>query len=292
MPHLNTSHSLLAWALASSLAALTSGAHALEAHPGDAVAPPPGTSLVGLYAIHQELGDPKAAGRVSTGPGLGVDIGLLRLFHATRLGDWQVNPQMVLPYGKVSGSGALASMPSRAGLGDVSVMASVMLKQDPATRTSVYVLPGMALPTGGYDKGRLNLGENRHKYFLQLGGQTALSADWTLDGFADVTMYGPNADNPGGRLTQKAQTLLQSYLRYGISATTEVAVGVRHYRGGETSVAGVAQNNSVNRTAYVLTAAHWIDGRTQLMGNWGQDASYNTGFKTRQNLELRMMRVF
>lgn len=275
------------------LALLAGGAHALEAHPGDSVAPPPGTSFVGLYAISQKVGDLKVNGQTVAGPGLRADIGLLRLFHAMRVGEWQVNPQLVVPYGKLSGTGTFSTLERQAEIGDASVMASVMLHQDPATRTSLYVLPGLTLPTGGYDRNRpLSLGENRYKYFVQVGGQTAVSPKWTVDAYADVTAYGANDDNLAGRKTQKAQTLLQSYLRYGISATSEVAVGLRRYDGGETSVAGVAQNDRIQRTAYLLTASHWMDGKTQLMANWGRDASYASGFKTRQNLELRMLRVF
>lgn len=271
------------------LGLLAGSALALEAHPGDSVAPPPGTRFLGLYAIHRDVGDLKVNGTQVAGPSLRADIGLLRLFHATRVGEWQVNPQLMVPYCKLTGTGTLSTLERQAELGD----ASVMLHQNPTTRASVYVLPGVTLPTGGYDKNRpLSLGENRYKYFVQVGGQTALAPQWTIDGYADVTAYSANADNVGGRLTQKAQTLLQSYLRYGISATTEVAVGVRRYDGGETSLAGVSQNDRNKRTAYLLTASHWIDGKTQLMANWGQDASYSSGFKTKQNIELRMVRVF
>lgn len=290
MQHLDSPATLRGLALA--LGLLAGSAQALEAHPGDAVAPPPGTSLFGLYSIHQRLDSLKVGGQTVAGPELRVDVGLLRLFHATRFGDWQVNPQLVMPYGKVSGAGALSGTPSKAGLGDLSLMASVMLRQDAASRTSVYLLPGVTLPTGDYRNDRLSLGENRHKVFVQLGGQTALSPQWTVDGYADVTLFGANKRNPGGRLTQKPELLLQGYLRYAVSPATELAAGLRHYSGGETSVAGAAQDDRERRTAMLLTASHWVDGKTQLMANWGRDLSHRSGFKASQNVELRMIRMF
>ena len=269
-------------------------AQALEAHPGDAVAPPPGMGLVGLYAIHQDLDTLRVKGQDVAGPKARVDVGLLRLFYATKLGDVQVNPQVVLPYGRVAGAGMLSGVPSESGVGDISVLASVMLVQDPATRTSVYVLPGVVLKTGAYDPLKLSIGENRIKTLLQLGAQTGIAKDWIVDGYADVTAFGSNSRNAGGELKQKPLITLQTYLRYAASPSpsTELAVGLRHYRGGETRVAGVAQDDRLSQTAMLLTASHWLDGKTQLMANWGKDLSRNNGFKTSNNIELRAIRLF
>jgi len=267
-------------------------AQALEAHPGDAVAPPPGMGLVGLYAIHQDLDTLRVKGQDVAGPKARVDVGLLRLFYATQLGGVQVNPQVVLPYGRVAGAGTLSGVPSESGVGDISVLASVMLLQDPATRTSVYVLPGVVLKTGAYDPLKLSIGENRVKTLLQLGAQTGIATDWIVDGYADVTAFGSNSRHAGGELKQKPLITLQTYLRYAASPGTELAVGLRHYRGGETRVAGVAQDDRLSQTAMLLSASHWLDGKTQLMANWGKDLSRNNGFKTSNNIELRAIRLF
>jgi len=37
-----------------------------------------------------------------------------------------------------------------------------------------------------------------------LGGQTALNAKWTIDGYADVTWFGSNTDFVGGDRQQAA----------------------------------------------------------------------------------------
>ncbi len=42
----------------------------------------------------------------------------------------------------------------------------------------------------------------------------------------------------------------------------------------------------------LLTASYWMDGKTQLMANWGRDLKTENGFKTSNNIELRAVRVF
>lgn len=277
--------------LASLLLASTLG-HALEANPGDAVAPPPGMGLVGLYYIHQDFDTLRAKSKDVAGPKAKADVGLLRVLYATKLGDWQVNPQIVVPVGRIAGGGTLSSKGSESGLGDVSVLASVMLHQDPTSRTSVYVMPGVTLKTGAYDPLKLSIGENRNKYVLQLGAQTGMAKDWVIDGYADVTSYGANSRDARGELKQKSQFLLQSYVRYAAAPGTELAAGLRHYRGGKTSLAGVDQDDAKNNTALLLTGHYWLDGKTQLMANWGKDLKVNNGFKASNNIELRAVRLF
>ncbi len=266
--------------------------HALEAHPGDAVAPPPGMGLVGLYYIHSDLDTLRVKGEDVAGPKAKVDVGLLRVLYATKLGDWQVNPQMVLPYGKVAGGGTLSGVGSESGVGDVSLLASVMLRQDPATRTSVYVMPGVVLKNGAYDPAKLSIGENRTKMLVQLGAQTGIAKDWIIDGYADVTTFGSDSRHLGGESKQKPLITLQSYLRYAAAPGVELAGGLRHYQGGENRYGGVAQGDSQNRTAMLLTGSYWVDGKTQLMANWGKDLKQNNGFKVSNNIELRAVRLF
>jgi len=266
---------------------------ALEAHPGDAVAPPPGTGLIGLYGIHTELGPLRVNGQTVDGPKATADVALLRLFYATKLGDLQVNPQMVIPVGRIKGQGALSGVPSESGLGDISLLASIMLVQDPASRSSLYVMPGVTLKTGAYDPLKLSIGQNRTKFVLQMGGQTGLGKDWIIDGYLDVTSYGSNGRNAGGALTQKPLLTAQTFLRYAVAPGIEVAAGLRHFTGAETSVANVAQNDSQSQTSYLLNASTWLsDGKTQLMFNWGRDLETKNGLKASSNFELRAIRVF
>lgn len=275
------------------LALAASSAQALEAHPGDAVAPPPGMGLVGLYAIHTDLGPLRVQGQTVQGPKATADVGLLRLFYATRLGNVQINPQMVIPFGRVAGKGTLSGLESASGVGDVSVLASVMLVQDPASRSSVYLMPGVTFKTGSYDPLKLSIGENRNKYVLQLGGQTGLGKYWIVDGYLDLTAYGDNARNAGAALSQKPLLTLQSFLRYAVAPGSELAFGLRHFTGAETSLAGVAQHDGQSHTSFLLNGSHWLsDGKTQLMFNWGRDLNTENGFKATSNFELRAIRLF
>ena len=267
-------------------------AQALDTLPGDALAPPVGTTLVGVYLIHNRLSDLRVGGAVVPGPEARADVAVLRVLHPMQLGGVQVNPQFALPVGRVSDAGSLAGAPQAQGIGDLSVLASVMLKQDPSTRTSVYLMPGLVLPTGAYEPNQLSIGENRHNLLLQLGGQTALSSAWTVDAYADVTWFGKNRAFAGGERRQAALYQVQSYLRYAITPSTEVSVGLRHYRGGENRVAGQRQNDALSRSSVLLGASTWVAPHTLLNVQVGADTSVNTGFKASPILELRLARVF
>lgn len=263
---------------------------ALDAHPGDAKAVPVGHGLLGLYYIQQNLKAAKP--KAGANPAARTNVGVLRALYATEVGGVQVNPQMILPFGSIKGRDQLSSIGSKSGIGDVSLLASVMLKQDPATQTSIYLMPGVTFPTGEYDNSKLSIGENRHKFYLQLGAQTGVTDNWLIDGFADVTFYGDNNDHAAGRLEQKPMFNLQSFLRYRTAPTTEFAMGFRHSTGGETSIAGVDQDDRLRKTSILFTAAHWLTPSDQLMINWGRDVSVNTGFENTRNIELRYIKAF
>jgi hypothetical protein len=291
MQHTMTNHFLHLCVAGAALATWNS-AQALDTLPGDALAPPVGTTLVGAYLIHNALSDLRVGGEVIDGPKAQATVAVLRVLRPMQIGAYQVNPQFALPVGRVSGQGTLAGAEQAQGVGDLSLLASVMLKQDQQTRTSIYLMPGVVLPTGAYDKNKLSIGENRSKVLVQLGGQTALSGRWTLDGYADATWFGKNNDFLGGERRQAPLYQLQSYLRYAVNPSSELSVGIRHYRGGENRVAGVHQNDALRRTSVLLGAASWIAPGTLLNVHVGTDTSVNAGFKASPVVELRLARVF
>ena len=279
-------------ALAAAVLACAHPAWALDTMPGDAMAPPVGTTLAGIYYIRNTLPEFYVDGKLVSGPKANVDVGVLRVLHPMKIGGYQVNPQFALPFGQVAGAGTLSSAPHTSGLGDLSVSASVMLKQDPATRTSVYILPGLTWPTGAYDKTKINLSEHRRSMFLQVGGQTALDAQWTLDAYADATWYGSNTDNVGGTLDQAAKYELQSFLRYALSGASELSAGVRYNNGGASKVAGVSQKDAFNKTTLLVGGSSWVAPGVLLNGYLGRDTSVNNGFKASSIVELRLAKVF
>lgn len=278
--------------VASALLACVHAAWAVDTMPGDAMAPPVGTTLAGIYYINNTLSELYSGGKLVDGLKANVDVGVLRVMRPMKLGDYQVNPQFALPFGRVAGDGALSSVQHTSGLGDLSVSASVMLKQDPATRTSVYVMPSFTLPTGVYDKNKLNLSNNRHSTTIQLGGQTALNKLWTVDGYADATWYGSNKENLGGTLDKAVNYKVQSYLRYALSGTSELAAGFRYNNGGATKVAGVTQNDAVNKTTLLIGGSSWVAPGLLLNAYLGRDTSVNNGFKASSIVELRLAKVF
>jgi hypothetical protein len=121
------------------------------------------------------------------------------------VGGFTVAPQVLLPYGRLyNGSLNGVRLDSASGLGDPILAAPVWLVNNPST--TFAIVPYLYLPAGSYDAGRtLNVGENRWKFDLQLGGVQQLGNGFATQLSTDVMWYGVNDDATGigtGRLKQ------------------------------------------------------------------------------------------
>lgn len=278
------------------IAITTSGAHAIDIDAGDYTALPPGSNMALLYAQHAERNSLYANGRQVSGEnGLDSDIGILRLIHFTKMGDYLVNPQVLLPFGRLKATGDLsAPLGSASGTGDLIFAATVWTLNDPERRRYFGITPFLYAPTGAYESGKaLNLGENRWKYALQAAYIHGVGDKWTLDVAADVTAYGKNDDAGGGRSKSQSKTYqVQAFARYALGPTWDLRAGFSHARIGESKLSGVAQGDAARVTKVQLGTAMFVDPKTQLLFTVGRDLKVDNTFKESARLNLRLLRVF
>lgn len=271
-------------------------AHAVDVDAGDYTALPAGTNLALVYYQQATRDALYASGkRVPIDAGLDSQVGILRGVHFTEIGGYIVDPQFLLPFGRLESKDDLSPMGSASGVGDLILAATVWLVNRPDSGTYFGITPFLYLPTGEYDrKDALNLGENRWKFALQAGFITKLSENFTLDLVGDVTVYGDNDKFGAAGVTMKQDPAyqVQGFLRYHLSPGLDLRAGVSHSFGGETRVAGVDQHDRLETTKATLGSAWFVTPSVQLMFNYGRDLSVRSGLREDNRFNLRLLKVF
>lgn len=271
-------------------------AFALDVDAGDYTALPAGTNLGLIYMQHASRDALYSNGNKLPGKNtLDSEIGILRGVHFTDIGGFIVDPQFLLPFGRLKAKDSLSGLGQDSGVGDLMLAATVWLVNKPESGTYFGITPFLSLPTGSYDKNQpLNLGENRWKLTLQGGLITGLSDKLLLDVIADVTVFGNNSEYgpSSATLKQKNQYQLQTYLRYNLTPGWDVRVGASHAFGGETEVNGVNSNDKLRTTKFTLGSGYFVTPSVQLLANYGRDVSVGNGFREENRLNLRLLKVF
>lgn len=278
------------------VAAAATGAQAVDVDAGDYTALPAGTNLGMVYYQHAERNKLYSAGnRVPINAGLDSDVGILRGVHFMNIGGYIVDPQFLLPFGKLKGKDDLSALGSGSGTGDLILAATAWLVNDPKAKTYFGITPFLFLPTGTYDRNKaLNLGENRWKFALQGGYITPLSDSVTLDLIGDVTVFGKNNDFGANSQTlkQKPQFQGQTYLRYHVSPAFDLRAGLSYTGGGETTVNGVSQNDRIATSKFSLGGAYFVGPKTQVLATYGRDLNVHQGLKESGRINLRILQIF
>jgi hypothetical protein len=257
--------------------------------PGDYVALPAGTDLGIVYYQRGEFNAVYANSRKVPVPfGLVTDIGLARWVHYTKLGDYLVTPQVIIPFGKVA-----LSPQSASGVGDPIVGSALWLVNQPEAQKWFTVSAFASLPVGKYDgaKGPINLGENRWKGVFQSAYITSLSKDFMLDLVGEYALYGDNDNFVGMRRKQDASYGGQVHLRYMLAPTTSVALSYYHDFGGESKLNGVAQHDRMNNSRFLVGVAGFVSATMQLQLQVGKSLKVANGPKESGRLNLRLVKV-
>ncbi|MBK1850085.1 transporter [Marinobacter sp. 1-4A] len=269
---------------------------AVDVDAGDYTALPAGTNLaMGYYQFATRDALYSDGNKAPINAGLDSHIGILRGVHFTEIAGYIVDPQFLLPVGKLEGKDDTSGLGDASGIGDLTLAATVWLVNEPESNTYFGITPFVFAPTGSYDKkDALNLGENRWKYALQAGFITGLTPNISLDLAGDVTFYGENDEFGASNATLKQDPSyqLQGYLRYHMSSQWDLRAGVSHTLGGETKVNGIDQDNRMSYTKMTLGTAWFATPSLQLLANYGTDLSIRNGFKEQHRINLRILKAF
>lgn len=277
--------------VAAGLAAMLAPTMAAEiaTDPGDYVALPAGTDLGIVYYQRAEFNAVYAnSSRVPVPFKLVTDIGLARWVHYTKLGDYLVTPQVIIPFGKVDLSPLSAS-----GVGDPIIGSALWLVNRPEEKKWFTVSAFASLPLGKYDgaQGPINLGENRWKGVLHSAYMTALSKNLMLDLVGEYALYGENDNFVGLRRKQDASYGGQVHLRYNLSPATALSLSYYHDFGGESKLNGVVQHDRMNNSRFLVGLTGFVSPTVQLQVQAGKSLKVNNGVKESSRLNLRLVKV-
>lgn len=277
-------------------ALLPQPAAAIDVAPGDYTAAPPGTNLVLVYYqfAHRDAlyadGD-KLPGKNS----LDSTVGILRAVHFAQIGGYTIDPQILLPFGRLSASDDASALGSNSGFGDPILAMTLWLLNDAQSGRYFGIAPYLFLPFGQYErKDALNLGENRWAFALQAGFITPLWSKTKLDLTADAKWFGDNNDYGAGSARLETSTLyhLQAALRFQVSDKLEISPYLSWRYGGENRVDGRKLDDRTNTTNFLLSATYQVTPSDQLQLQLGRDLDVDNGFEEQSRINLRYMKVF
>ncbi|WP_374486469.1 transporter [Zoogloea sp.] len=254
--------------------------------PGDYTGLPAGTNLLLAYAQFPRGDKVYSKGnKVVDNLDLSVNAGILRYVRYMKLGDYIIDPQIIVPFGsqKIGLSDSKTS-----GLGDVIFGATLWTLADLAKGEHLGWSVFFTAPTGGDKNQGFALSNNRWATDLQVGYIRKLSDKWTLDLIGETEFYQDQRDT-------KAQKdpLLQAHghLRYHLSDATYVAATYRHAWGAKEKLDGVELAGAKNNGTAMLTWASFIDKQWQVQLQYAQDLKVEEGPKT-SALQARVLYVY
>ena len=259
---------------------------AQELNPRAYVIAPVGTNAVNLGYSHLE-GHPDLAGAAPiTDAEATIDLAALGYYRSFGLLGRAANLALAVPYAVGEFSGIVADAPEhahRSGFADSSLRFAVNVIGGPAMEPKEFaewqqdILLGVSLkivaPTGQYDPTKLlNFGTNRWAFKPEVG-YSQRWGHWILDGYAAVWFYTTNPEFfshnqffPGVRSkTESPVTAFETHLSYDVRPRLWISLDANFWAGGETSVNGVSNTASYQRSSRVgitasipLTAHHSI----------------------------------
>jgi hypothetical protein len=287
-----------AFVLAGGLILSTSAFSAqIATDPGDYSPLPAGIDLGILYVQHTEHEKLYASGQeISDLAGieeLTTDIGLFRWVHYVEAGGYIIDPQVIIPFGKVS-LDTVGGNISSTGVGDPLVGGTIWLHNDAEAKTAFGLTAMVSLPMGKYDgaKGAVNIGENRWKLITQAAYVTPLTESVSLDLIAEYSFFGENDDFAGATKDQEDQYGVQAHLTKSFNPTTSATLSYYHDFGGETSLNGVDQNDELDNSSFNVNLTHFVAPDFQVMLEYGRSLDVENGFFEEDRLNVRFVKVF
>jgi len=199
----------------------------------------------------------------------------------------------VLPYawGSVEGNvRETFNRATRSGFGDAGLRLTCNLFGNPALSPREFAAkkPGTLLgaslmvtgPTGEHDGSKLiNIGTNRWAFKPELGFSQPLGR-WWLDLYAGVWFFTTNNDVFGGQTrAQDPLAVVQGHVSYTFRPQLWLALNGTWYRGGETTVDGVANADRQENSRVGLTLAVPVSKAHGLKFGYAKGTSTRVGSK-------------
>lgn len=277
------------------LAILPSIAMAIDLHPDDIIAPPPGIQMMQINYQRIERGDLYSNGvKVRTGGEVVNTQMQLKYGRSFELNTLPAYFYIQAPLTEISTSGSSSAFTANSGAGDASFAFALWPYANREAEKYMGVAGYLIAPTGSYDSQKtFNAGENRYRWAFQAGYEQAVSKRVNWMSAVDALWYGENDDKgvTHATLKQKALYSAQTAFIYKFNSTYSTAAGYFYSVGGETSLNGTSQNDKTQSHRYQLSGvANYPFGRISLQ--YGQELNTQNGFIEDSRWILRFSKYF
>lgn len=277
------------------LALLPSVASAIDLHPNDIIAPPPGIQMIQINHQRIERTDfYKNNAKTLTGGSIDSSLTQLRYGRSFELGARPAYFYVQAPITDISTSGTSTSLSSNSGAGDTSFAFALWPYANRETEKYMGVAAYLTVPTGSYDSSKsLNPGENRYRWALQAGYEQLISKRVYWMSAFDTLWFGENNDHATTHTVQKQKALYsaQTAFTYKINSTYSTAVGYFYSTGGESNLNGMSRDDRIQNQRYQITGTAKLPfGRISLQ--YGQELRTKNGFIEDSRWIIRYSRFF
>jgi len=249
----------------------------------DYIPAPPDTLLSMLYYHHISGDDLNVNGNKVADVDLSQNLFLLREVYYTKIGSIVADPQFILPFGTASLESGGIDQDSD-GIGDLILLCTFWLVNNPESKTYIGVTPYLYLPTGEYDDNQsFNMGANRYAFQGEVGfvkgWEVKPGHNLYLEIAPSFFVYGDNDDYLGdNELSQDPVFALESHLSYDL--TQNVALGISYFGqwGDEREINGVVDpGTEINTQTLGATLAYNFAPGWQFLLQYKQDIKVDFG---------------
>lgn len=242
-----------------------------ENSPRDYTCPPGPGIVTGFYHDHLSGNELYSNGtKVGDDFNFSGNVSTFRFSRFFEAGPILFDPTILLSGGEVSidGSDAGGQNISSSGMADPMIGSAFWFVRDFKNREWASFASSFSIPIGEYDNLKpVNLGENRWHFREEIAFVKGFSNGLYVDLVGYVDLFTDNDDYGPFKQTQEKDPIytLESHLSYDISPACFISADYYYHTGGETTIAGIEQNDEQNDHLGQLTFAYWISPNHQLM---------------------------
>lgn len=262
----------------------------------DYIPAPPGTLATMLYYAYATADDLYRDGdNINSNIDLSVNLGLLRVVYWTEIGPFVVDPQFILPFGRKS-LDLNTTLPndnwSSSGIGDLELLATVWLLNDPDSKMWLGVTPFIFIPTGEYDEEKqVNMGDNIWQFRLEsdfVKGFEVLPGHNIYFQFLLGAQFFTENDSTDTK--RDPEFTFEHHTSYDITEKLWASADYYYHWAGEREIDDVDQNDSQNSHTLGMTLGWNFLPDYQLAVQYKNDLYVEEGPRT-QTFMLRFMYV-
>lgn len=239
-----------------------------ETNARDYLPAPPGTTLMLTYAKHITADSIYHDGEETDGFNYTNNMGFFRLVYFNTLFGMPVDYQGLLFFNdqELDGDAVGGNQFSSTGLMDPVLVATLWPVANDSTKTYIGFTQFVTVPVGEYDGDQpLNPGDNRWVFKEELGIMQGIGDKTFIELQPSIEFYTDN-DDVGGQNQEKDPLFqLQMHLSYDITPSFFISGDYTYQYGGETTVAGVSQDDQTESHKAGLSFNYKLSDVTQLL---------------------------